>query len=141
MEREAERFWAQVGMGPNGCWVWLGSPGGNGYGLFRIKRDGVWRNIVAHRWLWLALGYTVEGQLDHLCRNRLCVRTDHLEAVTGRENTLRGTGPTAVNATKTECHLGHDLAGAYVSEDGRRHCRVCRREHQRRYKANRRAGI
>lgn len=29
---------------------------------------------------------------DHLCKNRACVRPDHLELVTHRENVLRGDG-------------------------------------------------
>ena len=66
--------------------------------------------------------------IDHLCLNHSCVRPDHMELVSQRENTLRGTGPTAVNARKTHCPKGHPLSGdnlyIYPSTGGRA-CRTC----------------
>lgn len=35
------------------------------------------------------------------------------------------------NRRKTHCHRGHDLASAYVYEDGHRVCRTCTQERQR----------
>ncbi|MGA5820817.1 HNH endonuclease signature motif containing protein [Kitasatospora sp. NPDC094028] len=91
------RFWAQVDtdgplaeerpeLGP--CWVWTGcAHPKTGYGVFGGKGTQ-----IAHR---IAYQYKVgpipKGlHLDHLCRRRLCVRPEHLEPVTPRENIRRG---------------------------------------------------
>jgi hypothetical protein len=67
--------------------------------------------------------------LDHLCGNRSCVRPDHLEPVTQRENTLRGGSFSAVNAKKTHCIRGHEFAGENLGarSDGRA-CLRCKQE-------------
>jgi len=71
-----------------GCWVWQHYKDRKGYGV--IKRKG--KNYQAHRHIYeLHHGKIQEGmQLDHLCRNTSCVNPDHLEVVTGAENTRRG---------------------------------------------------
>ena len=63
-------------------------------------------------------------ETDHLCYNRACVRPSHLEFVTSRVNTMRGTGPSKRNADKTECKWGHTLSDARV-RSGKRHCLTC----------------
>lgn len=77
-------------------------------------------------------------QVDHLCKNRACSNPDHLEQVTGKENTLRGMGPTAQNARKNICKNGHTLDeyNTYIRpDDGARECRVCAREMRRAHRA------
>lgn len=73
--------------------------------------------------------------IGHLCRNKACIRLDHLECVPARVNVLRGTGPTAQNARKTHCKHGHDLSGDNLRVDvrGWRSCRECQRIHVRNY--------
>jgi hypothetical protein len=126
----AVRFWSRVDVGhPLGCWWWTGKVAGNGYGKFPLGRrvlDGDRREEYAHRFAYESLiGLIPPGmQLDHLCRNRICINPDHLEVVTPRENTRRG-GP----ARKSVCVRGHELVGhnIYFSPStGRRSCRTCR---------------
>lgn len=129
-----ERFWRHVRKQEDGCWLWVGEKGRNGYGNIRVNSD----SRVAHR-----VGYEllrgpvpVGKQLDHTCRNRMCVNPAHLDVVTSRENTLRGQGPTAINARKEFCLRGHpfDETNTYRKPDGRRRCRICHREAGRRKK-------
>jgi hypothetical protein len=70
------------------CWNWQRYKDDKGYGV--IKRRG--QNYQAHRYFYEKHnGKIPEGlQLDHLCRNTSCVNPDHLEPVTGAENTRRG---------------------------------------------------
>jgi hypothetical protein len=124
-ERDFARFHAKTRPGEGGCLVWTGQPD-NGYGRFWLQG----RCALAHRVAWQIAGRSIpEGQqLDHLCRNRACVNVDHLEPVTIAENVLRGTGRSAVNARRTHCVNGHQLAGEnlYVNR-GRRLCNACAR--------------
>lgn len=130
------RFAAKTVRDENGCVVWIGGLGSGGYGKFYV--DGAM--VLAHRWAWEnAHGRPVPKglDLDHLCRNRACVNPDHLEPVTRRVNTLRGVGPTAINAEKAECPSGHPYSGSnlYVNPYGGRECRACSRESARRHRA------
>lgn len=133
-----ERFWSRVGRADVGCWPWLGVPNARtGYGEVRLEgvRSGAHR--VAYE---LAVGPIPEGlQLDHLCRNRDCCNPDHLEPVTIGENLRRGLSFTGENSRKTECHKGHpfDDENTYITPKGKRMCRACNREAQRRYAARR----
>lgn len=106
----------------SGCWVWP-EKGTQEYGpykrYFKHLREKIPHGLVP----------------DHLCRNRPCVNPWHIEIVTHRENTLRGTAPTAVNAAKTHCVHGHEFTpeNTYVSPQGWRWCRACKRSFFREY--------
>jgi len=121
----AERFWPKVRK-TDGCWLWIGAKA-NGYG--RVAFNG--KVAGAHRVSYeMAHGPIPVGlQLDHLCRTRACVRPDHLEAVTCRENLLRGTGLVAVEVAKTHCPQGHPYSGDNLLYSRTKRgglCRVCR---------------
>lgn len=128
----AVRFWSHVTKSA-GCWEWQAARR-FGYG---VAWDGR-RLVVAHRLAWqLERGPIPEGMtLDHLCRNRACVRPDHLEPVSLADNIRRGRpfrGPTAL---KAECYRGHSFTAenTYLRPDGYRACRACHRIAQGRRK-------
>lgn len=122
-----ERYWIKVDTsgGPDACWPWLGALDRDGYGHFD--------NQTAHRSSYrLQVGPIPEGlHIDHLCRNRACQNAKHLEAVTKRENELRG----LKGVLKTHCPSGHPCneTNTYMHR-GRRVCRVCNRAAVARYK-------
>lgn len=119
------RFEQQTSPEPNtGCLLWTGAES-NGYGQVR---DEAGRRVTAHRVSVLLSGRAIPNgmQIDHLCRNKMCVSVDHLEVVTPRENLMRAPTLQAANARKTECIRGHPLAGENVYwSRGKRYCRAC----------------
>lgn len=118
------RFWSYVEHSDD-CWIWTGAKSAAGYGRIEWNR----RQQQAHRVAYeLIVGPIPEGlELDHLCRNRACVRPDHLEPVTGRINLLRGNTYTAYYAHRTHCEHGHLLTeGNVYLWRGTRYCRMCR---------------
>lgn len=110
-----------------GCWVWKGATNSNGYGWGQ-KGPGQPKRVM-HRIMWEAHnnGPIPDGlQLDHLCRNRLCCNPQHLEPVTGSENTDR---QDHANRRKDACPKGHpyDDENTIVTKRKRRVCRECER--------------
>ena len=72
------------------CWIWQLAQMGQGYGCEWDRGRG--RMVQAHILAFeREYGPTPPGlELDHLCRVRLCVNPDHLEAVSHAENVRRG---------------------------------------------------
>lgn len=124
-EKLKARLLSKVVPGEGGCWIWTGALLPTGYGQ-------MWNGskpTSAHRLSYeLRYGPIPKGlQIDHLCRVRRCIRPDHMEAVTARENWLRGKTPSRLNMDKTHCLRGHLFEGhnVMVQSRGGRNCREC----------------
>jgi len=132
----ADRFWAKVTKTPS-CWLWTGAKV-DGYGVIKVAGQTLYAHRVAHE---LLKGPIPEGkQIDHVCRNRACVRQDaeHCEAVTQQVNIARAV---ALRPKQTHCLRGHEYTEANtLRHRNGRACRAChnakmrkrrRRERQR----------
>ena len=141
-------FWSRIDKSGD-CWVWTGPKDRDGYGRSHRLVDGRLKHAGVHRWMYQQeVGPVPAGmELDHLCRNRACVRPSHLEPVTHRENNLRGVGPIPANAKKTHCANGHEFTPENTRlERSRplqrfltRRCKECERKTQREYQQRVRA--
>jgi hypothetical protein len=120
----------------DGCYVWTGATT-KGYGMVQIGGH----SYRVHQWVWenangpLPLGHN----LHHLCHNTRCRELSHLELLTASahwlEHGLRGSAK--VNHDKTHCKNDHPLDGdnLWVEKNGARHCKACRAETARRFRA------
>lgn len=91
----AERVVKRSVIDANGCWVYQGAMGGEGYGQVRVVIDGVpasdranrYKTRETHRITWEAENGTVppKHHLRHTCGNRACCNPDHLELRANRE--------------------------------------------------------
>jgi len=128
-----------------GCLIWTRTLNSHGYGSIQWGRRRLSTHVAVHE---LLRGPVAVGlELDHSCRRTACADLDHLEAVTHRENMLRGFGnAAAANASKTVCPYGHLLDG--VKKNGRtkggvvvmtRFCTTCKRAQDAAYRQRRRS--
>lgn len=134
-ESRIERFFGHVAVAQNGCWEWTGSHVAR-YAQFSSKIDRKKRSLLAHRYAYTCFkGAIPEGlTIDHLCRNTYCVNPAHLEAVSIKENILRGFGPPALNKRKTHClhdHVFDEANTAVIGKKKERRCRQCSLESSR----------
>jgi hypothetical protein len=101
------------------CIEWTGSIDRWGYGKIWYQN----KRTVAHRAAYLEeVGPIPKGlELDHLCRNRACVNTAHLEPVTHVENMRRSA------ESRTHCKRGHEYTeeNTYRWSPTKRQCRAC----------------
>jgi HNH endonuclease len=111
---------------PNsGCWIWIGARNSDGYGCVKING----RDVRAPRMFYeRAHGAIPETMtIDHLCRVRSCVNPQHLEAVTMRENILRGDSMGARFARLRVCpKCGGPYTRYATRGNGYRVCRTCK---------------
>lgn len=139
--KDINRLMSHISKDQNNCWNWIGGIT-EGYGIAWYKGKS-WR---AMRIIYILLkGDIPEGlQLDHLCRNTICVNPEHLEPVTSRENTLRGNSPARFNSEKIYCIKGHSLKGKNLHigkpnkyhPRGQRYCVKCLRAKSIKYRVD-----
>jgi len=116
----------RIRIDKNNCWRWLWTVAPCGYA--KLSRGG--KNYTVSRLVYeLLVGKIPHGLcIDHLCRVRDCVNPFHLEAVTNKENVLRGVGLTSINSKKTHCKRGHKFTKEntkYSNGGKNRACRKC----------------
>ena len=116
------------------CWLWNGAVSTAGYGRIGDKS----KLLQAHRVAYVLWKKEIPSglQIDHLCRNKLCVNPEHLEAVTHQVNSARA------NAIRwsgyTHCKRGHEFtdANTMLQHDKYRRCRACHNLKSREYRKN-----
>lgn len=132
------RFWMNVDRSePEVCWEWRGTSFvGMGYGVFQAFDEQ-----RAHRVAWvLTHGPIPKGMLVcHRCDNPPCCNPGHLFLGTDGDNmadmVAKGRNRNG-GMSKTHCPKGHPLSGdnlyrypaTHRHPNGRRSCRICRRE-------------
>ena len=79
-----ERFWSKVEKAED-CWLWTAATNPKGYGKFAVG-DRKWK--FAHRLVYESeVGPIPKDRIiGHKCDTPSCVRPDHLEAITDRQN-------------------------------------------------------
>ena len=76
-----KRFWDKVNKTDN-CWLWTACCN-RGYGQFFFEG----KHVPAHRFSYeMHYGPAGDKDVEHECRNRACVRPDHLRLATRKEN-------------------------------------------------------
>jgi hypothetical protein len=125
------------------CIQWQGYIKPNGYGQAHRSRPearalGLPTAVYAHRLAWERNHGPIPGGFDvhHRCGNRACVNPDHLELLTRLEHHREHA------ENRTMCKMGrHEWTDdvIYISPDGRRQCRECRREARERFERRRAA--
>lgn len=112
------------------CQVCTYRPGSHGYAVIRVGE----RTVLAHRFIYeQEVGPIPPGlELDHLCCNKICCNTLHLDPVTHRVNSCRGPSAHMIAHRNDVCLKGHSLADAIRNGKTGRRCRVCRDEWRQR---------
>lgn len=120
----------------SGCTVWLGTRNRDGYGM--VEHEG--KTQSAHRVAWVSQHGPIPAglEIDHRCKLRCCINTDHMRLATRRENTRNSGAVSALAAQRVACPQGHPYDG--VNYRGARICRQCARAANERYEQRQRSG-
>lgn len=133
----AERFWEKVPVRspwPEDCWEWTASIDRGGYGRFF---DSDMPTNRAHKVAWILTGGEMPDgwEMDHACRNRRCVRPEHLSIVPPGSSAQQGGERLAAKLrARTHCRNGHEMTveNKYVTRLGYWQCRKCHKNTEQR---------
>lgn len=122
----AERFATKYAVDTGGHWLWTGALSNSGYGKILAEGERPQKLIGAHVASFLVHKGPIPAdmEIDHLCRVKLCVNPEHLEAVTPQENMRR------VAEARKACRRGHPyVSGSFIlnREPGGGFARRCKR--------------
>lgn len=134
LEDRVARFWRYIDkQAPppahkpelGNCWVWTGYLLPYGYGAY-TGYSGKTRRV--HRIAWELENGPIpdDRELDHICRNRACVRSSHLRLVNHQQNcqNTKVFGHCQKGHTRTPGNFKEYVNGKYL----KRVCLVCRSE-------------
>lgn len=127
-ERVVLRVLEKVVMGQGGCHISTYSVASHGYAQVGWHANGTRHVTLCHRvvWNWFR-GHIPDGMtIDHMCKNRRCVRLAHLRMISNLENARRTSGR---DWALGECINGHPNEGNWLPAGPGRakgYCKVCR---------------
>ncbi len=122
------------------CWESTYSVGSHGYAQIGWEDDGIRFGTTAHRAAWvfhkgqIPIGKTV----DHECKNRRCVRIDHLRLLENLDNARRQFGQ---DWPMDQCKHGHPHDEYWHVNASGGYCRACNKIWQARYRAKKKAAV
>lgn len=105
-EHVVKRVLAKVAMGPRGCHISTYSTASHGYAQVGWHEDGKRVMTLCHRviWIWFRGEIPTGMTVDHMCKNRRCIRLQHLRVISNFENARRTSGR---DWKLGECANGH----------------------------------
>jgi len=124
------------------CKVWTGARNKNGYGVRGIGPRSSHRTVLVHRHAWEEVHGPIPAETPyvlHHCDNPACYEVEHLFLGTQKDNMEDCSQKGRVrnqHQDKTHCDNGHpyDETNLYVSPQGGRQCRACKRAYKARAK-------
>lgn len=119
----------KIEAGMDACWLWQGQVLSNGYGQIWVGD----RYRMAHRVSYAEfIGPIEDGRhIHHRCRNKNCIRPEHLEMLSASEHSRKTNAFEASRVVwrdRTHCKHGHPFEGENLLFDkkGMRVCRACK---------------
>jgi hypothetical protein len=119
------------------CIEYEGGRNKKGYGWGRFP--GFKNPQLAHRAVWIQTYGPIVDDLtvDHICFNRACVNTEHLQLLTRSENAAKREGGFVRKESCPTGHLYNDENTKWKTKEGiyfYQECRACHRNRQSEYR-------
>lgn len=135
-ERVIARVRSKIEIDPDrGCHISTYSVGSHGYAQVGWHDEqGIRTMMLCHRVIWIAEHGPIDPGMtvDHMCKQRRCVRIDHLRLLTNYENARRTAGR---DWPLGQCINGHPNSMLHRQRGGRIVCAPCLQESRDRWTA------